>query len=98
MQWLNALLCLLLFPASAPAQSTGGLYSLVKRRLPNHVDHFHFTIDNSNLTGTEGYDQFVVSNEPDGSILVKGNSVSALSSGYPRRDRSLWSLGRLLTR
>jgi hypothetical protein len=49
MQWLKSLIYLLLFAASAPAQSTEGLYSLVKRRLPNHIDHIHFTIDKSNL-------------------------------------------------
>lgn len=96
MQWIKSLFCLLFFTASAPAQSTDGIYSLVERRLPNHVDHFGFVIDKSNLTGTEGYDQFVVSSAPNGSILVKGNSISALSSGYPRLDRRLSCRGRLL--
>ncbi len=99
MQWVQSLLWLLLFATLGPAQSTDGLYNLVKRRMPNHADHFHFTIDTSNLTGTEGYDQFEVSNAPDGKILIKGNTISALSSGYFVYDSSsLWLSSRLRNR
>ncbi|KAJ5965263.1 hypothetical protein N7481_011977 [Penicillium waksmanii] len=51
--------------ASAVAQSTGGLYSLVERRLPEHVDQFQFSI-NSNLTDNGGYDQFTVKTAHNG--------------------------------
>ncbi|KAK5789923.1 hypothetical protein VI817_007210 [Penicillium citrinum] len=65
---------------SAVAQSTEGLYSLVKRRLPNHVDHFQFSI-NSSLVEDGGYDQFTVQTLPNRTVLVEGSSISALSSG-----------------
>lgn len=62
------------------AQSTEGLYRLVQRRLPNHVDRFHFSI-NSSLNLNSGYDQFSVHTSPNGTVLVEGSSISALSSG-----------------
>jgi len=81
MRWIKSFLWLCL--ASAAAQSTEGLYSLVKRRLPNHVDQFRFTLD-ADFVDSDGYDQFVVQSEHNGTILVRGNSISALSSGYGR--------------
>ncbi|KAJ5396423.1 hypothetical protein N7509_004536 [Penicillium cosmopolitanum] len=66
--------------ASAVAQSTDGMYSLVKRRLPEHVDQFRFSIS-SNLTDNGGYDQFTVKTAHNGTVLVEGSSISALSSG-----------------
>lgn len=71
-----------LFAASGVAQSTDGLYDLVKRRLPNHVDNFRFSLV-SNITGSNaGYDQFLVQDAPNGTVIVQGTSLSALSSGY----------------
>ncbi|KAJ5153536.1 uncharacterized protein N7482_010014 [Penicillium canariense] len=84
MRLLALLLWLCVASSLARILSTKGLYGLVRRRLPNHVDHFHFTIDYSNITGADGYDQFMVQSAPNGTILVKGNSVSALSSGLHR--------------
>ena len=80
MLWTK-LLVGLLSVSGAAAQSTNGLYSLVKRRLPNHVENFQFSLV-SNLTGSDdGYDQFVVQSSSNGSVLVQGTSLSALSSG-----------------
>ncbi|KAJ5769528.1 hypothetical protein N7520_004087 [Penicillium odoratum] len=71
-----------LFAASGVAQSTDGLYNLVKRRLPNHIDNFQFNLV-SNITGND-YDQFTVRNSPNGTVIVQGTSLSALSSGLHR--------------
>lgn len=79
MRWITSLLWL--FAASAAAQSTDGLYRLVKRRLPDHVDLFRFDLRNF-TSGKNEYDQFVVRTAPNGTILVEGNTISALSSGY----------------
>ncbi|KAF7715307.1 Alpha-N-acetylglucosaminidase [Penicillium ucsense] len=68
----------------AYAQSTQGLYNLVKRRLSNHANHFDFTIDKSCCAGIDGYDRFMVSNGPNNTISIKGTSISALSSGLRR--------------
>ncbi|CAG8888802.1 unnamed protein product [Penicillium egyptiacum] len=72
---------LLWLPAVTVAQSTEGISNLVKRRLPDHVNDFHFTLD-ANLSGD--YDSYVVTNALNGTISVKGTSVSALSSGLHR--------------
>ncbi|KAJ5115696.1 hypothetical protein N7456_000044 [Penicillium angulare] len=83
MLW-SKLLVGLLSASGVAAVSTDGLYSLVKRRLPNHVDDFRFNVV-SNITGSdEGYDQFTVKSEPNGTIIVQGTSISALSSGLHR--------------
>jgi alpha-N-acetylglucosaminidase len=75
MRWISSLLWL---AALTVAQSTEGISNLVKRRLPNHLAHFQFTLD-TNLEGK--YDSYVVTNAPDGKVSVKGNTLSALSSG-----------------
>lgn len=82
MRWINSLLwsCV----ATAAAQSTDGLYGLIKRRLPNHVDRFRFTLDGQ-FGNSDGYDQFVVQSADNGTVLVHGNSISALSSGYAQK-------------
>lgn len=75
MRWFKSLLWL---AAVTVAQSTDGIYDLVKRRLPDHLDSFDFSLD----TDLEGkYDTYVVTNAPNEKISVKGNSLSALSSG-----------------
>lgn len=65
MPWIKSLLWLCV--ATATAQSTEGLYSLVKRRLPNHVDHFRFILD-TNFGDNDDYDQFVVQSARDDTI------------------------------
>lgn len=70
------------FAASgAIAHPTDALYDLVKRRLPSHVDEFHFSLV-PNTTAAEGYDHFKVQTTQNGTVLVQGSSISALSSGY----------------
>lgn len=83
MCWIKSLLWFCV--ASAVAQSTEGLYSLVKRRLPNHGDQFRFTLD-ANFGNSDGYDQYLVQTADNGTVLVHGNSLSALSSGYSREE------------
>ena len=69
------------------AQSTAGIEALVRRRLPNHVDNFSFSLSDSPLSSTttnitgKPNDEFTVSNGADGKIDISGNSPIALSSG-----------------
>lgn len=80
MRWSQSLLWLCA-ASTVVAQSTHGLYDLVQRRLPNHADSFRFTLVNT-TQNTTNYDQYVVSTALNGTILVQGSSLSALSSGY----------------
>lgn len=76
MRWTQSLFWLGV--TTAIAQSTDGISKLVNRRLPEHIDNFRFTI-NSNLT--DAHDAYIVKGVPNGTILVEGNSLSALSTG-----------------
>ncbi|KAJ5155130.1 uncharacterized protein N7500_010569 [Penicillium coprophilum] len=78
MRWIKSLLWL---SAVTVAQSTEGIFNLVKRRLPDHVHDLDFILD-TNFAGD--YDSYVVNNGRNGTISVKGNSLSALSSGLHR--------------
>lgn len=80
MRWSQPLLWLCA-ALPAVAQSTEGIEDLVKRRMPNHVDNFHFTLVDANATTSDSHDSYIVSSAPDGKIQVQGNSLSALSSG-----------------
>lgn len=70
----------------ASAQSTAGISALVKRRMPNHVDSFAFSVvpemvlPSSNETRAKN-DAYKVSSTTDGKILVEGSSLSAIASG-----------------
>ncbi|KAH9212547.1 putative alpha-N-acetylglucosaminidase [Leptodontidium sp. 2 PMI_412] len=75
--WLTAAL------GGLSALSTQGIESLVRRRLPAHIDDFEFRLL-GNETSTGGNDVYSVSSSEDGKILVEGNSLSALSSGLHR--------------
>lgn len=82
----QALVLVLLGATScAIAQSTEGIYSLVKRRMPEHANSFQFSLVNvTNETKTPSEkpnDRYIVSTSEDGKIQVEGNSLSALSSG-----------------
>ena len=61
--------------------SVAGVEALVQRRLPQHVDSFQFEIVNASQPNGLGGDRYVVSSA-GGKILVQGNSLSALLSGY----------------
>jgi alpha-N-acetylglucosaminidase len=75
MRWIKSLLWF--YGTTTIAQSTEGISNLVKRRLPEHIDNFRFILD-ANLTGD--YDSYIVTSSLNGTISVKGNSLSALSS------------------
>lgn len=68
------------------AVSTQGLRDLVKRRLPDHVDSFAFSLNASFGTQDGNYirrnDHFEVSSASNGTILIQGNSLSALATGW----------------
>ena len=64
---------------------TEGIVNLVRRRLPDHVDKFLFSLNGSSLnftTGRHHQDAYTVSTQANGSIHVEGNSRSALAAGY----------------
>ncbi|EPS27157.1 putative alpha-N-acetylglucosaminidase [Penicillium oxalicum 114-2] len=73
-----------LLAAASYAQSTTGLYGLLRRRLPNHVDRFRFTVDATCCSETQGYDHYVVTDGHNGTISIRGSSISALSTGLRR--------------
>lgn len=80
MRWFQSLLWLSA-ASSVVAQSTQGIYNLVQRRLPNHADSFQFSLLNVTQSNST-YDQYTVSTAPNGKVLVQGNTLSALSTGY----------------
>ncbi|KAJ5593927.1 uncharacterized protein N7459_000135 [Penicillium hispanicum] len=82
MRWTKTLLWLCTASAAA-SQATNGIYNLLKRRIPEHVDSFSFTLDPS-FTSGEGYDHFIVQNASNGTIHVHGSSLSALLTGVHR--------------
>ncbi|OGM44269.1 alpha-N-acetylglucosaminidase [Aspergillus bombycis] len=66
---------------------TEGIINLVRRRLPDHVDKFLFSLDGSSLnftTESHHQDVYTVSTRANGSIHVEGNSRSALAAGLHR--------------
>ncbi|KAJ5884746.1 hypothetical protein N7495_009256 [Penicillium taxi] len=83
MRWNRSLLLWTSVLLAAASSFPSGVYELVKRRLPQHVDQFQFEIV-SNITTDDGHDQFKVESAPNGKVLVKGHSLSALSSGLHR--------------
>ena len=87
MQLLRLLISWLGVVVFASAQSTRGIIDLVQRRLPNHVDDFTFRIledsmEPINTATNVSNDVYSVSSTPDGKILVEGNSLIALASGW----------------
>lgn len=62
--------------------STTGVEALVKRRLPQHAGSFQFELVNVSTSASKGNDTYAVSSSEDGKIVVQGNSLSALLSGY----------------
>ena len=64
--------------------STTGVEALVQRRLPQHASSFQFELVNLSTTGNDSY---VVTTTDDSRILVQGNTLSALLSGYVASSR-----------
>lgn len=81
MHWLNTGLVVCLLAGSSLAQSLDGIYGLVQRRIPAHADSFRFSLVAANTTSGQSHDQYVVSTLKNGTVLVEGNTLSALSSG-----------------
>ncbi|KAE8415222.1 hypothetical protein BDV36DRAFT_227068 [Aspergillus pseudocaelatus] len=84
---------LLLTTAAVSRQHpTQGIIDLVRRRLPDQVDNFVFSLNSSapkSSTGNRDRDLYTVSTQTNGSILVEGNSRSALAAGYLISNRNL---------
>jgi alpha-N-acetylglucosaminidase len=67
--------------ASSSSSSTAGVEALVKRRLPNHVNSFEFSLEPSSHGSTLANDSYTVSSTKNGKILIEGTTTSALLSG-----------------
>ena len=72
--------------ATTEHDPTAGIKSLVKRRLPDYVDCFSFSIEPSKYSYNESAttppnDEYTVSNGDNGIIDISGNSPIALASG-----------------
>ena len=73
--------------AIVAATSTQGLYDLVERRLPGHCEDFSFVLVDgaTRLNASElANDEYSVSTHSNGSIVISGTSLSALSTGLRR--------------
>jgi alpha-N-acetylglucosaminidase len=79
MWWTKALLCTVL-AGTGLAQSTQGIYNLLQRRMPSHAHSFELSLVES-IGNATAYDQYEVSSNSEGKILVRGTTLSALSSG-----------------
>ncbi|GFF94021.1 alpha-N-acetylglucosaminidase [Aspergillus udagawae] len=88
MWWAKILLICGLMTGSGFSQSTQGIYNLLQRRMPQHADSFQFSLVNATGVasddGGQPFDHYVVSTLSNGTVLVEGNSLSALSSGLHR--------------
>jgi alpha-N-acetylglucosaminidase len=75
-----------LFVGSASAEYAQGIYDLVRRRMPQHADSFQFslldTVQNPPDHTDQVTDQYIISTPQNGTVLIEGNSLSALSYGY----------------
>lgn len=68
------------------AQSTAGIEALIQRRLPNHANDFTFSLtSNASLyttsNSTKQLDHYAVSNGPNSTIHITGNTPIALATG-----------------
>jgi len=73
--------------ASVTAQSTAGLTNLLSRRMPNHVNDFAFKIVNASslgVTNSTYHDSYSVSRAANGTVMIQGTTISALSQGLHR--------------
>lgn len=66
--------------AASSLDPTAGVESLVKRRLPQHVDSFEFVLEPAQGSGLTN-DSYAVSSTKDGKIRIEGTTTSALLSG-----------------
>lgn len=69
--------------------STAGIEALIQRRLPQHATSFQFTLVNVSTSTSRDNDSYTVSSTDDGTIMVQGNTLSALTSGYVDRGADL---------
>jgi alpha-N-acetylglucosaminidase len=70
----------LLVASTAWSLSTQGIQNLLQRRLPAHANNFQLSLVNIKANDTTN-DEYTVSSTKNGKILVKGNSLSAISTG-----------------
>lgn len=90
MWWFQSLLWLGA-ASTVVAQSTEGISNLVQRRLPKHADSFRFTLVNATHANST-HDEYIVSTAANGTVLVQGSSLSALSSGYVSSPTFIWPI------
>lgn len=66
--------------ATGSTSSIAGIESLVKRRLPNHVNDFEFVLEPSSHGSALANDSYTVSSK-NGKVRIEGTTTSALLSG-----------------
>lgn len=66
--------------ASSYQSPTEGAESLVKRRLPQHVDSFEFVLERSHGSALLN-DSYTVSSTKSGKVRIEGTTTSALLTG-----------------
>jgi alpha-N-acetylglucosaminidase len=66
--------------ASSYQSPTEGVESLVKRRLPQHVDSFEFVLEPPHGSVVVN-DSYTVSSTKNGKVRIEGTTTSALLSG-----------------
>lgn len=66
---------------TAQTANVSGIVALVKRRLPSHVNDFKFAVTSDCLTNSTAHDTYIVSTPKNGTVLIQGSSLSALSTG-----------------
>ena len=85
MRFIHSLVAIVAWLSVGIAQSTAGIEALVRRRMPNHVDSFVFSLENgydaaANITHPPN-DEYTISHGENGQINICGNSPIALASG-----------------
>lgn len=66
----------------AQCPNVAGIKNLVKRRLPDHVHDFTFILTNTSASDNSSvHDVYTVFTPTNGTVLVQGNTLSALSTG-----------------
>ncbi|KAF2626397.1 glycoside hydrolase family 89 protein [Macroventuria anomochaeta] len=66
---------------TALTTSTSGLYSLIERRLPSHSGQFEFHLEEAHNTSVAQNSKYAISTASNGSVIICGGSLSALSVG-----------------
>ena len=84
MRFSDIFVTLALCWAAVAAVSTQGLYDLIQRRLPNNTGDFVFELNEASTPSNSSQlsnDEYIISTSTNSSIVIQGNSLSALATG-----------------